>query len=68
MKKYQAVLKYTGNDGLTKTVPVGGWSSYREDCYRDLEKAGAEQERGVHPDKVQEGWRMAGNDIRSKTV
>jgi hypothetical protein len=68
MKKYQAVLKYTGNDGLTKTVPVGGWNSFREASMNDLRKAVDQQDQGVHPEKVQEGWRQSGNSIREKTV
>lgn len=36
MKKYQAVLKYYGNDGLTKTVPVGPWYNDRNTAVMQL--------------------------------
>lgn len=60
MKKYQAVLKFYGADGLTKTIPVGVWQYSYELAFEDLQKA------VVIPDhyKKEDSWRSCGNDIR----
>lgn len=69
MKRYQAVLKYYGTDGRTKTVPVGKWQRMRDVASVQLVVAirNRAQDKKV-PAMVQPGWIPCGDDIREKTV